>query len=87
MDKKGNISGLNMASTGFESIPRSHKDLVDSIDMGAEWGLEAKRLGVELKRTVRPVLNTWFPPSYRKKMASVLAKRAMEEAVKRVTSA
>ena len=60
VDKKGNISGLNMASTGFESIPRSHKDLVDSIDMGAEWGLEAKRLGVELKRTVRPVLNTWF---------------------------
>ena len=87
VDMKGNISGLNMASTGFESVPRSHKDLVGSIDMGVEWGLEAKRLGAELKRTVRPVLNTWFPPSYRKKMASVLAKRAMEEAANRVTSA
>jgi len=87
VDEGGKISGLNMASTGFESIPRSHKDLVDSIDIGAEWGLEAKRLGAELKRTVRPVLNTWFPPSYRKKMASVLAKRAMEEAANRATSA
>ena len=87
VDRDGSVSSLNMASTGFESIPRKHGDLISSLGKGPNWALEAERLGAELKRTVRPVLNTWFPPRYRKKMASVLARRAMEEASKRVTSA
>ena len=83
----GTPVSFNMASTGFESIPRKHHDLVETISKGPDWAVEAERLGVELKRAVRPVLNTWFPPAYRKKMASVLARRAMEEASKRLTSA
>ena len=78
----GTPVSFNMASTGFESIPRKHHDLVETISKGPDWAVEAERLGVELKRAVRPVLNTWFPPAYRKKMASVLARRAMEEASK-----
>ena len=82
----GTVSRINMASTGFESIPRKHIELIETLDKGPNWALEAERLGAELKRAVRPVLNTWFPPAYRKKMASVLARRAMEETSKRVTS-
>ena len=57
-------------------------ELIETLDKGPNWALEAERLGAELKRAVRPVLNTWFPPAYRKKMASVLARRAMEETSK-----
>ena len=71
---------------GIREHPRKHMELIETLDKGPNWALEAERLGAELKRAVRPVLNTWFPPAYRKKMALVLARRAMEETSKEITS-
>ena len=34
-------------------------------------------LAVAVQKAVKPVNNTWFPPSYRKKMVRVLTRRAL----------
>ena len=34
------------------------------------------KLSESVRRSVKPVLNTWYPPSYRKKMVKVLTRRA-----------
>ena len=33
-------------------------------------------LAESVRTAVKPVLNTWYPPSYRRKMVKVLTKRA-----------
>jgi len=76
-DSDGKILNLRLATTGCESIPRRHDDLTTTAM--SEWSGRGSVLGLaeELRKCVKPVFNTGFPPSYRRKMLPVLAKRAM----------
>ena len=73
----GKLSGLRVATTGCESIPGDHSDLAK--DALVEWiGKDSVRaLAEDIRKAVKPVSNTYFPPSYRRKMLRVLARRAM----------
>ena len=73
----GKLSELRVATTGCESIPGDHSDLAK--DALVEWiGKESVRaLAEDIRKAVKPVSNTYFPPSYRRKMLRVLARRAM----------
>ena len=73
----GKLSGLRVATTGCESIPGDHSDLAK--DALVEWiGKESVRaLAEDIRKAVKPVSNTYFPPSYRRKLLRVLARRAM----------
>ncbi len=77
----GSIDGLRMATTGCESIPRLHDDL--TVAALSEWSGEesVKRLSEAVRKAVKPVNNTAFPPSYRRKMLRVLSKRALSGAL------
>ena len=73
----GKLSDLRVATTGGASIPGDHSDLAK--DALVEWvGKESVRaLAEDIRKAVKPVSNTYFPPSYRRKMLRVLARRAM----------
>jgi len=73
----GKLAGLRVATTGCESIPGDHSDLAK--DALVEWvGKDSVRaLAEDIRKAVKPVSNTYFPPSYRRKMLRVLARRAM----------
>jgi 4-hydroxybenzoyl-CoA reductase subunit beta len=73
----GKLSDLRVATTGCESIPGDHSELAK--DALVEWvGKESVRaLAEDIRKAVKPVSNTYFPPSYRRKMLRVLARRAM----------
>ncbi|MEC8927026.1 MAG: FAD binding domain-containing protein [Candidatus Thermoplasmatota archaeon] len=75
--ESGKLSDLRVATTGCESIPGDHSDLAK--DALVEWvGKESVRaLAEDIRKAVKPVSNTYFPPSYRRKMLRVLARRAM----------
>ena len=70
------ISGLRVATTGLESIPGFHKE--ESEVALEDWRGEESvdELAESVRKSVKPVLNTWFPPSYRRKMVRVLTRRA-----------
>lgn len=69
-------TNLRVATTGLESIPSLH--LEESKLALEDWnGEEAvERLAESIRMAVKPVQNTWFSPSYRRKMVKVLTKRA-----------
>ncbi|MEE3083131.1 MAG: FAD binding domain-containing protein [Candidatus Thermoplasmatota archaeon] len=75
--EQGKITGLRLATTGCESIPGDHSEL--SMEALSEWnGKESIRALAEgIRKAVKPVSNTYFPPPYRRKMLRVLARRAM----------
>ena len=68
-----------IASTALESIPKLHKEQVDSIN--AE-GWSKKESIIELagmvRKSVKPVNNTSLPPNYRRSVVRVLTKRALK---------
>ena len=69
-------SDLRVATTGLGSVPKLHdKEAAAAL---SEWDGEASvdELAESIRKDVKPVLNTWFPPSYRRKMVKVLTKRA-----------
>ncbi len=69
-------SDLRVATTGLGSVPKLH-DKEASAAL-SEWDGESSvdELAESIRKDVKPVLNTWFPPSYRRKMVKVLTKRA-----------
>lgn len=71
-----NLEQLRVATTGLESIPGYHEDI--SSELVKDWnGKESiKILSEQIRKAVKPVQNTWFTPSYRRKMVKVLTKRA-----------
>ena len=73
------LQGLRVATTGCESIPRLH--LEEAASVLATWNGEqsVKELGQAVRAVVKPVNNTYFPPSYRRKMLPVLVKRAFSD--------
>ena len=75
--ENGKISDLRVATTGCESIPGDHSDLAQ--EALAEWdGKDSIRsLAEGVRKAVKPVSNTYFPPAYRRKMLRVLTRRAL----------
>ena len=75
--EQGKITGLRLSTTGCESIPGDHSEL--STEALSEWnGKESiNALAEGIRKAVKPVSNTYFPPPYRRKMLRVLARRAM----------
>ena len=71
-----NLKHLRVATTGLESIPGYHEDI--SSELVKDWnGRESiKLLSEQIRKAVKPVQNTWYTPSYRRKMVKVLTKRA-----------
>ncbi len=71
-----NLKQLRVATTGLESIPGYHEDI--SSELVKDWnGMESiKLLSEQIRKAVKPVQNTWYTPSYRRKMVKVLTKRA-----------
>ncbi len=69
-------SDLRVATTGLGSVPSFHQE--EAVAVLANWvGEESvEALAESIRKAVNPVLNTWFPPSYRRKMVKVLTKRA-----------
>jgi len=70
------LKKLRVATTGLESIPGYHGDL--SSLLVEDWnGKESiSTLSENIRKAVKPVQNTWYTPSYRRKMVKVLTKRA-----------
>ena len=66
-----------MATTGCESIPGDHSELAEAVI--DEWaGKESiQKLSEGVRKAVKPVSNTYFPPAYRRKMLRVLTRRAL----------
>ena len=71
------LEDLRVATTGCESIPRLHSE--EAATTVAEWKGEASisELAEAVRKAVKPVNNTYFPPAYRRKMLPVLVKRAI----------
>jgi 4-hydroxybenzoyl-CoA reductase subunit beta len=82
----GELLDLRVATTGLESIPKLHREEADAAR--AEWAGEESVAGLaeSIRKAVQPVNNTYFPPSYRRKMVPVLAKRALSK-LKNISSA
>jgi 4-hydroxybenzoyl-CoA reductase subunit beta len=75
-ESDGPPSDLRVATTGLESIPGFHS--AEAASALASWNGESSvdELAEAIRKAVKPVLNTWYPPSYRRKMVKVLTKRA-----------
>lgn len=73
----GTLAGLRLATTGCESIPGDHSDI--AAEALADWSGKASidALGEAVRKAVKPVNNTYFPPAYRRKMLRVLTRRAL----------
>ncbi|MEC7720928.1 MAG: FAD binding domain-containing protein [Candidatus Thermoplasmatota archaeon] len=72
----GSPADLRVATTGLESIPGYHDEEAESILEDWKGKASVDELAEAVRAAVRPVLNTWYPPSYRRKMVKVLTKRA-----------
>ncbi len=72
-------ANLRVATTGLESIPSLH--LEEAEEALSRWrGAETiEDLAESIRKAVKPVQNTWFSPSYRRKMVKVLTKRACRD--------
>jgi len=69
-------SELRVATTGIESIPRFHSEESQKIIETWSGSDSIEELAESIRKSVKPVLNTWFQPSYRRKMVKVLSRRA-----------
>jgi CO/xanthine dehydrogenase FAD-binding subunit len=69
-------SDLRVATTGIESVPRFHSEESQKIIKSWSGSDSVEELAESIRKSVKPVLNTWFQPSYRRKMVKVLSRRA-----------
>lgn len=67
---------LRVGTTGLESIPGFHTE--EAASALVDWrGKESiDELAEAIRKAVKPVQNTWYAPSYRRKMVKVLTRRA-----------
>ena len=65
---------LRIATTALESIPRLHDELTNEALLNK---YSINEIASKLRKEVKPVNNTAFPPNYRKKMVEVLCKKAL----------
>ena len=64
------------ASAELGNAPYQVSDLSDPAVPAQLIGESIKELGRAIRKAVKPVNNTYFPPAYRRKMLPVLVKRA-----------
>ncbi|HZY71214.1 MAG TPA: FAD binding domain-containing protein [Thermoplasmata archaeon] len=77
----GRLASLALTIGGLEMSPRRYDALTAPL-VGAALTPERMRdLAEEVRRSVRPVHNTFLAPDYRKKMAGVFVRRALEDLV------
>jgi 4-hydroxybenzoyl-CoA reductase subunit beta len=69
-------TALKVATTGLESIPMLHTKEVDFCLNDWSGAESINELAESIRKSVKPVQNTWFSPSYRRKMVKVLTRRA-----------
>jgi 4-hydroxybenzoyl-CoA reductase subunit beta len=67
---------LRVATTGLESIPSLHSEEAEEALSRWSGSETVEELAESIRKAVKPVQNTWFSPSYRRKMVKVLTKRA-----------
>jgi len=72
----GAPSDLRVATTGLEAIPGYHSEEAAAALEGWSGVDSIDELAEAVRKAVKPVLNTWYPPSYRRKMVRILTKRA-----------
>jgi 4-hydroxybenzoyl-CoA reductase subunit beta len=72
------ISELRLASTGLESIPRLHSEEGQTALL--DWNGEESVNGLSeaIRKAIKPVNNTQFQPSYRRKMVRILTQRCLK---------
>ncbi len=80
-DSTGEPIDLRVATTGLESIPSLHMDESENALLDWKGGESVDMLAEAIRGSVKPVQNTWFSPSYRRKMVKVLTKRACRDLV------
>jgi len=67
---------LRIATTGLESIPGWHTDEAKNAISNWNGGETIETLAETIRKNVKPVQNTWYSTSYRRKMIKVLTRRA-----------
>jgi CO/xanthine dehydrogenase FAD-binding subunit len=75
-DGDGIPSALRVATTGLESVPGIHTQAAEAAISDWKGGESIDELAESVRKSVKPVQNTWFSPSYRRKMVKVLTRRA-----------
>lgn len=73
----GEVAEARVATTAYDSVPRLHPDQAAELVGRSPDAALAEEVGASLAAEVRPMKNTSMAPSYRKKMARVLCKRAV----------
>tara|TARA_B100000214_G_scaffold375603_1_gene363258 strand:+ start:55965 stop:56948 length:984 start_codon:yes stop_codon:yes gene_type:complete len=74
---------LRIATTGLESIPGLHLEEANNAISNWNGSNTIDTLADAIRKSVKPVQNTWYSPSYRKKMVKVLTKRACAGLIER----
>jgi 4-hydroxybenzoyl-CoA reductase subunit beta len=74
----GRWSALRLAAGGLETYPKRFDALTDPLVGETVSADRIRSLAEEVRRQVRPVHNTFLAPDYRKKMAAVFVRRALE---------
>ncbi|MFQ3360305.1 MAG: 4-hydroxybenzoyl-CoA reductase subunit beta [Candidatus Thalassarchaeaceae archaeon] len=69
---------LRVATTGLESIPGYHEEIASELVDNWDGKESIRTLSENIRKAVKPVQNTWYSASYRRKMVRVLTKRACE---------
>ncbi|MBT6684142.1 MAG: hypothetical protein HOB55_04705 [Euryarchaeota archaeon] len=72
------LKELRVATTGLESIPGYHDELASNLIDDWNGKASISLLSEQIRKAVKPVQNTWYSTSYRRKMVRVLTKRACE---------
>ncbi len=75
--EKGTVAGIRLATTGYATVPELHPDLGGECLGGRLEDEPVESVARALEERVQPMRNTAMSPSYRKKMARVLCRRAL----------
>ncbi len=67
---------IRVATTGLESIPGFHQSQAQHALEDWNGKESIMSLAESIRKAVKPVQNTWYTPSYRRKMTRIMTKRA-----------
>ena len=70
---------VRLAVGGVETYPRRFDELTATLEGAPLERAKIEAVAEQVGRSVRPVHNTFLPPDYRKRMASVFVRRAFDQ--------
>jgi len=73
----GRVRDLRLATTAYDTVPRLHPRPVLQHRGSRLEDERIEAIARDLEAEVQPLRNTFLPPAYRKRMARVLARRAL----------